>query len=273
MRTIFFLITFFSFLINNDKNINNKQIPKFKSITEASYYAKRTGLIERTIALEKNKNKISEYNNVGELLSSTQFEMDGSLYEKTTTVLNENGKVLKSIVKDNNGKIKRYLLNEIDKNGKIINVKAYDLNDFLIETQSYSYDANGNCTEYIYNNFKYKYKTITNYKFNSNNQLLEEIFDNEARKEKTTRTFTYDKKGNQIEEYMNCTDGRFTKFISEYDSLNNLISQKWFDKNGKQNHETSFEYVYDNYDNWITKKRSLNGEIDFVWERKIEYYQ
>lgn len=272
MRTIVFLITFFSFFFNDDKNIANKEIPKIKSITEASYYAKKTGLIERTIALKKNKNNINEYNNVGELIGNIQFEMDGSLYEKTTSVLNENGQVIKSIVNDNKEKIKSYLINEINSSGKVISVKTYDSNDFLLDSQSYTYDSNGNCIEYINSNFKYKHKTITNYKYNSKNQLTEEIFDNEVRKEKTSRTFTYDQKGNQIEEYMNCSDGRFIKFISEYDSLNNLISQKWYDKNEKQNHETSFEYAYDSYNNWITKKRYLNGEIDFVWERKIEYH-
>lgn len=69
------------------------------------------------------------------------------------------------------------------------------------------------------------------------------------------------------------SNGDYTKFISEYDNFNNLIIQNWYDKEGKLKHQTSFEYIYDNKGNWITKKRFSNGKLGFIWERQIEYNQ
>ena len=34
----------------------------------------------------------------------------------------------------------------------------------------------------------------------------------------------------------------------------------------------SFEYRYDEFGNWITKKKKKNETLSIVWERKIEYH-
>nr|WP_172441773.1 hypothetical protein [Formosa algae] len=54
--------------------------------------------------------------------------------------------------------------------------------------------------------------------------------------------------------------------------MNNRIIQNSFDKQGKLRRQISFEYVYDDNGNWITNKRSSNGELNMVCERQIEYY-
>ncbi|MBP1841575.1 hypothetical protein J2Z57_003493 [Formosa algae] len=54
--------------------------------------------------------------------------------------------------------------------------------------------------------------------------------------------------------------------------MNNRIFQNSFDKQGKLRRQISFEYVYDHNGNWITNKRSSNGELNMVCERQIEYY-
>ena len=66
--------------------------------------------------------------------------------------------------------------------------------------------------------------------------------------------------------------GTILNSFSEYDENNNMTVQNWYDKDGKHKHQTSFTYVYDENNNWITKKRYSNGELGFIWERKIEYY-
>ena len=63
------------------------------------------------------------------------------------------------------------------------------------------------------------------------------------------------------------------KFVSEYDEMNNMTVQNWFDEQDEKTHQTSFEYVYDENGNWISKRRSSNGELGMVWERQIEYHK
>lgn len=272
MRNI--IIILFSTIIlsfSKTKNFENENIPMFKVIIEASYYGKKDGLMERETALEKKVNKINRYNNNGELIEWEEFEVDGKLFEKSLLDLNENGIQQKGMVYDSNGNLKRYWLNDFDKKGKIIEVKTYNSIDKLLSSETNKYNVIGNIEKYLYDNLAYNYKNRTTYNYNLNNQLIEEIFYNLARNEVNKRSYKYDEKGNRIEEILENKDGKITKFICEFDKLNKLIYQKWFDKDGKQIHQTSFKYEYDNFGNWITKIRNLNGELDFVWERKIEY--
>lgn len=52
-----------------------------------------------------------------------------------------------------------------------------------------------------------------------------------------------------------------------------LVDNIWYDKDGLQKHHTKFVYVYDQENNWITRKRLSNGELNYNWERVIEYYK
>ncbi|WP_394364220.1 DUF2963 domain-containing protein [Formosa algae] len=84
--------------------------------------------------------------------------------------------------------------------------------------------------------------------------------------------YSYDKNGNEKEQIKFNPDGNFVQMVFEYDKMNNRIIQNSFDKQGKLRRQISFEYVYDDNGNWITNKRSSNGELNMVCERQIEYY-
>ncbi|AGC78577.1 hypothetical protein LX97_02658 [Nonlabens dokdonensis] len=109
-------------------------------------------------------------------------------------------------------------------------------------------------------------------KYNFENKKIEQFRYKPDGSLKDRRTYSYDKDGNENVQYKFNPDGSYIKFESEYDSKNNLLVQNWFDEEGKQTHQTSFEYIYDKNDNWTTKKRSSNGELSMVWERLITYH-
>ena len=135
------------------------------------------------------------------------------------------------------------------------------------------YDDKSNKTEMLRTNLKRNTVWKNTYVYNKENEKIEQFRYKPDGKLKDRRTYKYDKNGNEIEQYHHKPDGSITKFVSEYDKLNNLTVQNWFNEHGEQTHQTSFEYVYDNNGNWITKKRSSNGVLGMIWEREIEYYK
>lgn len=168
--------------------------------------------------------------------------------------------------------MKRYTTTEFDKKGNIAFYRTYNLKEELTTIQENQYDANRNIISMSNTNVASNrtFKTIS--KYNSKSQLIEETDFKPDGSVKDIRTYKYDEKGNETESDLTRPDGDYTKFISEYDGNKNMKIQNWYDVNGNQKHQTSFTYEYDNNGNWITKKRYSNGELGYVWERKIEYY-
>ncbi len=255
-----------------NKNITENNVPFIKTVKEASYSAKRSGLIVRDSILLSKLDKISYYNEKGFLVKYQKYETDGSLYENTILIKNENDKLLKRITQDSKGKLKKYLTTKLDDKDNIIEYNTYNNQDELVNIQIKEYDSNGNNISFINKSIKSNRTFKTLYKYNTFREMIKETDYKPDSSIKDIRTYKYDKKGNEIEQHLNRPDGSFTKFVSEYDQFNNLILHNWFDKNGNQKHQTSFEYVYDNNGNWLTKKRYSNGELRYVWEREIEYY-
>ena len=225
----------------------------------------------REDALAQKLDKKEIYNKKGVLTEYWKYEIDGTVYEKIKIAKNESGKLVKRTTFDGEGKLKSYVSTEFDEKENIIRFRTYNANDELTSMQENHYDSSGNTISRsntsIASNKTYK----TTSKYNSQNQLIEETDFNPDGLMRDIRTFKYDEKGNEFESDLTRANGDFTKFVSQYDKVNNITSQYWYDNEGNQKHWNSFSYVYDKHNNWITKKRYTNGELGYVWERKIEY--
>jgi hypothetical protein len=55
-----------------------------------------------------------------------------------------------------------------------------------------------------------------------------------------------------------------------YNSRNEL--KKLIVRNKKNEAVVTFEYKYDEFDNWIEQTKFYNGKKLFVWKRQITYY-
>ncbi len=255
-------------LIAQDK----KKEFKIKKTIQASYSAKRTAVMPRDSAFtNQHLERYDVYGNDERIIEYGQYDGEGNIYEITKIEKNQSGKPLKGIIFDSKGNLKKYYTTVIDVNGNVTEFNNYNSKDELIYIQRNEYDINGNVILRIGRspNSDKVYKTKLVY--NSNNEVIKKIKYNPDGTIKDTRTYKYDNNGNEIESELLRSNGNYTKFISEYDKQNNLTVQNWYDKKGKQKHQTSFKYTYDKQGNWITKKRFSNGELGFVWERKIEY--
>jgi hypothetical protein len=247
--------------------------PKMKMIKEVLYKVENGELKSRENLFKSNISSYIIFDKNEKVLENGQYEIDGSLYEKTIYERNENGDALKATKKNSSNEIKSYWIYEYDFNNNMTEVKTYNSENNLTNIQSNKYDENGNNIEmFLYrpeneNGWKYIYK------YNFENKKTEELTYKPDGSLNDRRTYSYNKDGNENLQFKFNPDGSFTKFVSEYDKMNNLTIQNWFNEKDEQTHQTSFEYVYDENGNWLTKRRSSNGELGMVWERQIEYYE
>lgn len=242
-----------------------------KKITEALYSAQREGELNRDEALNKISS-ITINDTKGKSIEYHQYETDGSLYEKTIYERNSHGVFLSSTKFGNDKLFKSKSQAKYDAQGNMIIVETYDLNNKLNSIQESEYDKNGNELS-LSRTDKVRDKVwLTKKIYDNQNQMIEKIEYSPDGSLRDKRTFVYDEKGNEIESILTRPNGDYTKFISEYDEFNNMIVQYWYKEDGTQKHKTSFEYIYDENNNWITRRRFSNDELGMVWERIIEYY-
>jgi hypothetical protein len=251
---------------------STEQSAKIKKTIQASYSAKRTAEMPRDSVFKNDHLEKYDINDVNEkIIEYGQYDGEGNIYEVTKIQRDQNGNPIKGTIYGSKGNLKKYYTTIIDENGNVTEHKNFNIENELVYLQKNEYDINGNVTSRIGGNPKSDKVFKTELEYNSKNEMIKKIKYNSDGTVKDTRIYKYDLNGNEIESELFKSNGDYTKFISEYDNLNNLTVQNWFDKEGIQKHQTSFEYTYDFQENWITKKRFSNGELGFVWERKIEY--
>lgn len=257
----------------NAQTTSDSLKPKMKMVKEVLYKPENGELKSRENLFGSDLNSYKVYDKNEKIIEMRQYEIDGSIYETTLYERNENGKALKAMQKNSSGELKSYWTYTYDENDNMIEVKTYDSNEKLVKIQLNQYDEKGNNVEMILkspeseNGWKYVYK------YNFDNKKIEQFRYKPDGSLKDRRTYSYDKDGNENLQFKFNPDGSFMKFVSEYDGMNNLTVQNWFDEQDEQTHQTSFEYVYDENGNWISKRRSSNGKLGMVWERQIEYYE
>jgi len=243
--------------------------PIIKSISEALYSPKRKGNLSRAEAL-KNVSSITKNNKDGYIDELIKFDSDGSIYEKTIYKRNDEGENISYLTYDNTNSMKSETAVEVI--GKSTYYRTYDINALVTSVQEDQHDKNDNIYSTSRKTITSNKTWLTKRKFNIKNQMTEEIEYNPDGTEKDKRIFAYDSAGNETISILTRPNGDYTKFISSYDVHNNMIEQNWYNEDGTHKHKTSFEYTYDEHNNWTTRKRFSNDELGMVWEREIVYY-
>ncbi len=274
MRILSYIIisVFILLSCNTTKNVAESKNKKlgFKKVVEAMY-SPNENIENRDLVLKEKITEITYYDRNGDVMEYHNYEVDGTLWRITKITRDKNGKPLKGVTTDSKGQLLSYWTTKIDSMGNITEYYTFNSKNELTDIQKSKFDKKGNEIELVLEVLDFGYTNRTKFRYNALNQLIEMEDYNGAQNKTEIRTYKYDKKGNEIEELLTRDDGSMLLFNNEYDKNSNLISNKWFEE-GEQTHETSFSYVYDYKGNWITKKRSSNGKLGLIWERKIEYY-
>ncbi|MFC4740773.1 hypothetical protein ACFO3U_12290 [Flavobacterium ponti] len=208
-----------------------------------------------------------------------------------------NGRLVEHYKYDGNEKQANRTSFSYDDNNRV-SEESYFRNKPTMQTRlSIEYDDNGNKTSEIYYDKNFKVISKTNSVYNSYNQMLTsqtftdngsldvelsrtyddkkrlitkesfEVYDNSKNKEE----FEYDQNDNTTVWKVYKNGKLVSETVYKYDFKNNLIYQIVTDGKGNEIYNKQIEYTYDDNNNWIGKKTTVNN-IVFYTSRKIEYY-
>lgn len=185
-----------------------------------------------------------------------KFDNNGKKIEETTY-----------IVKDTISTLLRKEINVFDSFGSIIEIIKYEKKDLRTSVvrkkekgavMEYHYDADGKLVD-----------DIISLKYDNRGNEIERISLNSRTKKVNSIEFKkYDSNNNQIGYRY---DGPIGKFECKYkfDENNNIIEKNCTSSSGTKHN--LYDYLYDNYCNWIQKIEIIDGKVDNVTLRVYEY--
>ncbi|WP_209391444.1 hypothetical protein, partial [Chryseobacterium sp. RR2-3-20] len=185
---------------------------------------------------------------------------------------------------------------KFDSNGKKIEEATYSIKDTintLLRKEIYVFDSFGSKNEvikYEKNDIKTRVirkkekNAVIEYQYDSNGKLLDDFislkYDNrgneierinlnsKTKKAKSIEIKNYNSNNNEISYSYEGPIGKF-KCEKKFDLNNNIIEKKCTSKSGTK--YDRYDYVYDNYCNWIQKIETIDGKLDNVTLRVYEY--
>jgi hypothetical protein len=234
------------------------------------------------IAYKRNKteyefgfNNAFKYDDNGNRIESSNYLPDGILdWRYTFKYDDEDNNIERNYYggPDNELVLKWKMI--YDNKGKMIESNQYWGNGHLEKKDIFIYNTKGQLVEekklemlkslILMNVIKKEYddkgNKIQSIKLSRNKELL------------NTVTYKYDSKGNQIEDIYRITDNTIgSKEAFKFDDNNNKIWGYYFELDGWEYEET-YEYEFDEKQNWITCITYKNLMPSYITYREIEYY-
>jgi len=244
-----------------------------KSTIVAEYDPIKSGVLKRSIALKEKKSVVELFDDKNNLIQYDEFNISTKKILTSNHLLN---------YKDNNATLIEIYNNQNIKTGvtqQILNSKNqidssfhYSNTNGIFRIQVNHYDSNGNLRSHIDSSLLFKRTLLWKYEYNDKNEMIRQIAYDENGNLKNTRTYKYDSAGKEIESDLLTANGKYSFSKSLYNENGDLTDNIWYDKNGSTTNHRKFQYEYDKHKNWITKKRLKDSEVNYIWERKIEYF-
>ena len=177
-----------------------------------------------------------------------------------------NDKLSELYIYDDKNKLKEILhYYNIYKNANEVNL--------ISKTKNY-YNENGLLSRKITTNEKDTLNSLIEYKYDKRNRLIEENYIHKRFIE-NKEDMIFDKKNINIKEIklpkFEFVVSRKLKYKYDKENIVELIVTEIFDK--PITTKCSFEYKFDDKNNWIEQLKYINGKKLYVWKRKIIYYE
>ena len=244
-----------------------------QSITTTEYSFQRSGDLTRKQALNEMISFIQHYDAQKRLIRSDQINPDTKgIYKSYRYSEFIKRMAARTEIYNDKDEMIEYGIRSLNPDTTVHEIYHYTHSGQVLAIHKYFYNDNKNVATEIDSSFRFNRTLKWEYKYNDKDEIIEMISYNKEGEIRDTRTYIYDSIGNEIESTLVRANGEFTLFKSRYNDRQDMIENIWYDEEGQLKHETKFEYVYDDYGNWITKKRSSDGVINYVWEREIVYY-
>jgi len=208
------------------------------------------------------------------------------------------GNKTETLIYDAEGGLMQVYRYSYDSRDNLIVRSSYHPNGNQIQKDTYRYDSKGNLIENARQNFSLQQHTTfyVDYDKKGREQKLTrcasdgEILSvrsfsydrqgnkNEASEDIELETLSYyssvfDTKGNEIESYEHDSEGNIvTRSISAYDNNDQVIERVSYRADGSVIRHNSYEYQYDQKQNWIIKTEYQDSIPLSISIREIEYY-
>lgn len=272
---------------------------KIASLEESTYFVNELG--EKTKFLMSQT--IYKFDSLGVLQEETFTGSNGNGFTRKIFANDAEGRALQIEFYAKHGKLDKKQTFIYDKKGNCIRKYFFKADGKTVaEKNVFKFDKNNNEIEFNkYLEDTTKMVTKLTYKYDAKNNKIESVtYKADLKSINGSEKFKYDKEGNVIESTgINDKGILHKKTEYKYDKDNNVVELKaykgensllslWtkskFDDNhnctemlflkedGTTEETNSYEFTYDKKGNWIKQKRSTNGGLNQVVERKIVYY-
>lgn len=248
-----------------------------KVLTESRYSAINTnGEVVKGDLLSKSVKRYNEDGNILEYLSygNNGFQKDNeiSLLDNLTYKYDERGYLTEILSQVEHIMAPSKWVYKNDRYGYEVEMNAYFKDGSLSYKSTSKYDAKGNMVEQNWNEGKETSKQICTYD-TENNLIERNEYYNGSEISSLQTTYKYDDKGNATEFMaVNANVHFYTRETYEYDAKGNKIAITSYDTSGKASAISNYKYInLDSAGNWGRQDCYLNGVIDWIAEREIEY--
>jgi hypothetical protein len=290
----FILMTQIVASCNKGNNVINNELKEWrllesvKKVTETDY--SNTGKYTTILLFKPN----------GFIQEQSAFNPDGSLIRRWKYEYNpRNQKLTRScyVLKDSLSGILHYLYNADD---KIVEEKLLDPQGRLSSDTEYEYDVNQKEIERRFKNENAEIQERILFRYDNKKNIIEETHIDSVLRQYWKLKNKYNREGLKMEIlYTSLNDSLIKKstytYLSNqqvdeayfYNGKNELISKNTYQYDKQLNttikliyyvadkkiEKHLFVYEYDKHKNWTSRKEFINGEIDDIIIRKLEYYK
>lgn len=251
--------------------------------------------VKREWDYEYENDKYIIFNKGGFIIEEYYFNPKYSFGGYTTFEYDKNNRISNEKEYFQDSTLSYITFYKYDFSGNIEEKTRYDSEKNIIEKVFYEYNINGDKEKEIFNYNERKWKEIV---FNHLGNEIEITRYDTLGAISSKRKYKYDDKGNRIESTWFLSDGNLSSLKkSVYDDNNKLISSIDYNSDGEKNSEynyaydeqgnpieikwiyhflntsetTTYEYDYDDFNNWINRIEYKDNIPQFIVRRIIGY--
>ena len=244
--------------------------PSVRTIYEKTYFKPTEASYLKNNLSNPSSEYFFVYDKNGYKVEVGYYLKNEKSWVKTLYFRDEQGRVLNGRKLSSSGEIITQWFKTYEKKN-LIRSEVFDKHCNLIQTQHYKYDESGRKTDLrIINadtNLGFKYS----YHYDSQNNLIKEVAVDDKKRFGGVTIYKYDNSNNNIQKIAYTNDDKTYIFYNKFDANGNLIQEKKIQIGKNSPQITNYEYVYDNYSNWIVKIEKNNDFLIRITTRDIVY--
>jgi hypothetical protein len=186
------------------------------------------------------------YDNRGNLIVRSSYHPNGNQIQKDTYSYDSKGKLIENVRNNFFQQQHTTVYLDYDKKGREQKLTHCDSDGNILAVRSYSYGRQGNKNE---------------------------VFEDMELETRSCYSSVYDSNGNEIESKELDSEGNIVnKLVSEYDHHDQVTERISYRADGSLIRYKSYEYQYDQKQNWIKKTEYQDSIPLSISIREIEYY-